>query len=58
MSELDRTQPCDCWNKLEFCPVNCNDKRAFITDVHCFGEMNTPEEAKKMFVVGEEVVTA
>ena len=55
MSEQDRTQPCDCWNQLDYCPVGCNDKRAFITDVHCFGEMHTPNEAKNLFVDYEKV---
>ncbi len=56
MSELHRTKECDCWCNLDYCPVNCKDKRAFITDVHCFGEMKTPKEAKEMFVIDEEVM--
>ena len=66
MSEQNRTQPCDCWCQLEYCPVECNKKRAFIhklsgkdgrfnTSVFCFDELGTPEEAKDIEVECNQV---
>jgi hypothetical protein len=52
--EHTREKPCDCWLNLDHCPVNCEEKRnhlkAFNTEIHCFGEMRTPLEAKEMEV--------
>ena len=46
MSEENRTKPCDCWCSLEYCPVNCEEKRK---------DMKTPDNAKNYFVNYEEV---
>lgn len=45
MSELDRTKECDCWAKLNFCPVNCDES-----------ELDTPKQARGFNVIGEEIV--
>lgn len=63
--DQDRSIPCNCWCNLDYCPVNCEEKRGYLHKVTIDqrfcpkvfndADIHTSEEAKKMFVNFEEL---